>query len=310
MPRDTLHILCPAKVNLALSVGAPREEDGLHPICSWMTAVGFHDSMTLRRSTDNHSSFDIRWAEDAPVPQEVDWPLTQDLAYRAHALFEEHLDRKFPVCMRLEKKIPAGAGLGGGSGNAAGMIIGLNKLFAIGLDQGTLFRMCQSLGADTWFMYTVMHMQLSDALVSGVGDEIQSEGGGFGRVFQLVLILPGLHCSTPAVYHQFDQLTANPSVNVQRVKDLADMDYPESSKLFNDLSEAAFAVEPALREAHGLVQNAVGQPVHISGSGSSMFVIVDNEEEGKSLAVLITDRTGLAAIYAESNPSKYLGHVK
>src|SRR5690606_1208618 len=130
---------------------------GYHPLASWMVAVAFGDDMTLERldqpqdasdeggmdpkaGSDAISSpiFDIAYAADAPCPCPVDWPLAKDLAYRALKLVEEHLGRSLSMRCTLRKRIPTGAGLGGGSTNAAGMLVGLNRLFDLQIAPETL----------------------------------------------------------------------------------------------------------------------------------------------------------------------------
>src|SRR5690349_3701340 len=111
---------CPAKVNLALSVGAPIEtpRGSLHPIASWMVAVDFGDDLALERTDEkgakagaakSASNFDLSFAEDAPHRGAVDWPLEKDLCFRAHQLMEREAGRALPMRLTLKKRIPAGA---------------------------------------------------------------------------------------------------------------------------------------------------------------------------------------------------------
>ncbi len=299
MPRDALTILCPAKVNLALSVGPPRVEDGLHEICSWMITVGVCDTLTLARSTEGDSSFDIRWADEAPLPQTVDWPLSSDLAYRAHALMQEHVRQALPVSVQVHKAIPAGAGLGGGSSDAAGMLTGLNQLFSLGLKDETLVRLGLQLGSDVAFMVWAK-LNNGPAIVSGIGERIKSAQAV--KMIHLVLILPPVQCATSEVYRAFDQMPVKPGFDEERVRSLAEASPLEISSLFNDLTEAAFMVQPTLREMRDQVQEAAGMPVHISGSGSAMFIVITTPDEGEALSKTITDRTGLAAIWGGVSP--------
>jgi hypothetical protein len=111
---DDLLVHAPAKLNLALSVGAPRP-DGLHPLSSWMVTLGWGDSIYLRRRDPGSSSlFANVWAADAPHTPDLDWPLRSDLAWKAHAAIERAVGRQLPVRVRVEKRIPVGGGLGGG----------------------------------------------------------------------------------------------------------------------------------------------------------------------------------------------------
>ena len=100
---DDLLVHAPAKLNLALSVGAPRP-DGLHPLSSWMVTLGWGDSIYLRRRDPGSSSlFANVWAADAPHTPDLDWPLRSDLAWKAHAAIERAVGRQLPVRVRVEK---------------------------------------------------------------------------------------------------------------------------------------------------------------------------------------------------------------
>lgn len=298
MSSDKLTILCPAKINLALSVGAARAEDGMHPISSWMTRINLCDTLILTRSLDGQSLLDIQWKHDAPLPQAVNWPLSSDLAFRAHALMQEEMGRVLPVKAVLQKSIPTGAGLGGGSGNAAGMLTGLNTLFKLGLDDGELAGLGLSLGSDVMFM-VVANTDANTALVSGIGDEIDLIPCKVA--LDIVLILPTVSCSTAAVYQAFDRITRSPTVNAKRVTAMVHpRPFLKDNAPYNDLTEAAFAVQPTLRTMRDQVQEVTEMPVHLSGSGSAMFIVVQGREEAMELSKTITDRTGLVAICAGS----------
>ena len=115
--RRTICALAPAKLNLALSVGAPNAQR-MHPIASWMVTVSLHDELFLEElQADSLSLYAIIWHKDARRKSEIDWSITKDLAVRAHLAVEAHVGRKLPIKMRLEKRIPVGGGLGGGSSN-------------------------------------------------------------------------------------------------------------------------------------------------------------------------------------------------
>ena len=81
--RRTITLEAPAKVNLALAVGAPAE-DGLHPICSWMVTIDLADVLEVTRIEDDRMSrYAVLWHEEACRRTEIDWPITRDLAVRA-----------------------------------------------------------------------------------------------------------------------------------------------------------------------------------------------------------------------------------
>src|SRR5206468_3336755 len=128
-----LTVQAPAKLTLALSVGPP-DANRMHPIASWMVTVDFHDDLhLLRLPSGSFSRYAILWHKDAKRRSEINWSITKDLAVRAHLALEKYLKRDLPVQLRLEKRIPVGAGLGGGSSDAAAMLRAVNEVFDLGL---------------------------------------------------------------------------------------------------------------------------------------------------------------------------------
>jgi 4-diphosphocytidyl-2-C-methyl-D-erythritol kinase len=169
-PSKSLTVLAPAKLNLALSVGPPNG-DGMHPICSWMVTVSLFDELLLTRLEDDRfSRYAILWHPEAKRRSDIDWPITKDLAVRAHLALESHLDRKLPVQLKLDKRIPVGGGLGGGSSNAAAMLRGLNTLFDLGLAADELAAIGATLGSDVPFL-----VHGGSAVVEGLGDRISRQ---------------------------------------------------------------------------------------------------------------------------------------
>jgi 4-diphosphocytidyl-2-C-methyl-D-erythritol kinase len=102
---DASIVRCPAKVNLALSVGAPRA-DGYHPIASWMVAIDLCDELRLEPQPDGSTStYTIAWAANALRASAIDWSLDKDLTVRAHRLVEQHVGRPLPIAMQMTKRI-------------------------------------------------------------------------------------------------------------------------------------------------------------------------------------------------------------
>jgi 4-diphosphocytidyl-2-C-methyl-D-erythritol kinase len=291
-----VELACPSKVNLALSIGATRD-DGLHPLASWMVAVQFADHLRLERA-ESRSAFDITFADDAPVPAKVDWPLEKDLAFRAHRLVEQRVGQPLPIHATLRKRIPAGAGLGGGSSDAAAMLAGVNTLYGLGLDRAALVELARRLGSDVAFLIGALQGEPS-AIVSGVGETL--EAAPLNELIHLVLIFPPFGCPTGAVYGAFDRLhpaasIAHPAGDLERVRTLAaTLPVPQDAP-FNDLAEPACTVRPELGEFQRKLTSELQIPVHITGSGSTLFVIAPSALTAKVLARKVTATGDLPAI--------------
>ncbi|MCC6682773.1 MAG: 4-(cytidine 5'-diphospho)-2-C-methyl-D-erythritol kinase [Phycisphaeraceae bacterium] len=282
---------CHAKVNLALSVG-PVGADRLHPIASWMVKLDFADELVIERT--DVTQFTLRFADDAPQPQPIDWPLENDLAYRAHQLLEQHVGRPLPIRATLTKRIPAGAGLGGGSSDAGAMMRAVNELFELKLSDDELIALASQLGSDVAFAVSPHRA----ALVTDYGQQLEPIATA-KNIFKLILILPPQRCPTGAVYQVFDEL-GGATLDEPRVRALTKSQHVVSAQLFNDLAAAAMRVEPKLAEAHARVSAVVNRPVHVTGSGAAMFSLADSAAQARQLAAAITQKTALAAVAARS----------
>lgn len=329
----------PAKLNLALAVSPPVMEDGprrgWHEIASWFAPIDLADTLMLTRLDDDSlSHYAIHWADakserPAPKPTPIDWSITKDLAVRAHLLLEREAGRTLPVRLRLEKRIPVGGGLGGGSSDAAAALRGVNALFELGLSPQRLRDLSRELGSDVAFFLgadevsqpasavsnpsprrgedvDAQHRQergsLAPAFVSGFGDRIErtppitgASGSDSGETdAHLVLIFPDFGCATPAVYKAFDAI--DPSVlrpsarfeeRARAAKALAEraaLDAGVSAELFNDLAPAAEAVAPALRDLREGLRRVCETVVHVTGSGSTLFMVARDEEHARWMA--------------------------
>lgn len=289
--RPMLSIDAHAKVNLTLAVGAPIEDgehEGMHPICSWMASVGLCDTLELTRlEEDSLSRFAIVWAEDAPQPNDgLNWSITSDLAVRAHQALEAHLGATLPVQMRLLKRIPVGAGMGGGSSDAAAMLLGLRELFELTIDDQALREIAKGLGSDVPFF---LGNAPRSAIVSGLGGEIEPIRH---EPVDLVLILPECACPTGRVYGALDHLRTGMSIEFRDsdARRLAAFNAADlNGMLFNDLAEAAEAVEPELRGLRERAADLLEQAVHITGSGAAMFTVCAG---GAMEAELLAERLG------------------
>lgn len=306
-PDRTIRLSCPAKVNLALSVGSPRP-DGLHPLASWMVAVNLADSLTLHRLDAGPSRFDIAPAAGSAAPAShpespqhpavtVDWPIEQDLVFRAHSLMEKHVGRPLPVHASLLKRIPTGAGLGGGSSDAAGMLVGLNQLFELGLQQNELLPLALQLGSDVGFFIGAMLGEPS-ALVTGVGEHV--EPLTLHDTLHLVLIFPPFGCPTGQIYRALDRSRSEHHTPIlpdePRVRGLASQAPLPPAAPFNDLAAPAYTVQPQLRQWHDQLNQQLRVPVHVTGSGSTLFLIAPSAIACQALARQVTALTGLAAL--------------
>ena len=271
MDLEKVHILAPAKINFSLLVEPPRE-DGLHPITSKMARITLFDDLELTRLDDHSlSRYAILWHDDAPKKADIDWPVTHDLAVLAHRALEGAVGRSLPLQMKLEKRIPIGGGLGGGSADAAAMLLGTSELFDLDVD---LQEIAIGLGSDVPCL-----LNGGAGIVRGVGDVIEQVQH---EETHLVLIIPEYSCSTAAVYESFDALGC------------------QSKGVGNDLLLPACKVESNLQSDIEVLGALTDLEIHLSGSGSTMFIICDNEQRATELANEISQQTNHVAMATQT----------
>lgn len=294
---ESIELSAYAKVNLALSVGGPVPPKGYHPIASWFACVELADRIVLERNSRPGLKVQLRWASDAPRPTEIDWPMEKDLGVRAVGALETHVGRSLPVKMLVEKRVPVGGGLGGGSADAAGVLVGLNALYELGLSAEVLASIGSTLGSDVPFFIDEAALGNGPAtaarmaLVTGFGEKLERvEQASRLRGVSVVLIMPACGCPTGAVYAAFDaEITRagrlDQGADEARVRGLITSAVTsgrvDGETLFNDLASPAETVEPRVKVVREKIGAALGptHQVHITGSGSTMFVVVNEGED-------------------------------
>jgi len=260
----------PAKVNLFLKVLA-REESGYHQVETVMQALELGDEVRLR--LDEHRTG--VHLEVVGVPEGDLGPAESNLAVRAADLFREAVggrDDSFPgIGIHLEKRIPHGAGLGGGSSDAAAVMLGLNELLGRPLSEGDLVRIGGRLGADVPFFM----LRCSRALAWGRGDRLLPLAPL--PVQDVLLAIPPFGISTPWAYEMLARHREATGVAVAgagRVPHGGGDDWADiAAAAVNDF-------EPALAPHHGEIlrlRDALREhgaaPALLSGSGSAVFGI-------------------------------------
>lgn len=294
---QSVTITCPAKVNLTLAVGGPRA-DGLHPIASVMIAVEHGDKLTIEPIAQGPSRFDRAWSEDAPRPTPIDWAVEDDLIFRAHALMENAAGKPLPIHAALTKWTPVGAGLGGGSSAAAGMMAGLRELFGLTISDTALTEMGSALGADVAFAVHALLCQHA-AIATGIGDAIEPLPKL--KALHLALILPQGSCPTGQVYNAFDTLPGDKR-SPDELESLRSQWQAATTAPgpLNDLTEPAIAACPAVGHAIATLAS-LNHRARVTGSGSTVFVLAENAQEASRI-VRDSSGAGLIAVATSYNP--------
>lgn len=255
-----------AKINLTLRI-AGRRDDGYHEIETVFQTVTLHDLLTFEARDDER----LELACDAPgVPCDE-----SNLVHRAGRALREHYGVRRGARINLEKRIPAGGGLGGGSSNAAVALVGLARLWEIEADRRTLADIGMSLGADVPFFLTG-----GTALGTGRGTDIHPLADVPPK--QLLLITPSVRVSTAEAYkslnaHALTKAVSPVNLTVSRAQ--AEISGSLQAALINDFEPVVYRLYPEIERArHSLMAAGAGGAL-LSGSGASVFGLFENVEE-------------------------------
>ncbi|HEV2803207.1 MAG TPA: 4-(cytidine 5'-diphospho)-2-C-methyl-D-erythritol kinase [Pyrinomonadaceae bacterium] len=251
-----------AKINLVLRVHG-RRADGYHEIETVFQTVTLHDRLTFE--TDDEQ---LELTCDAPeVPCDE-----SNLVHRAAVALGARYGTRRGARIRLEKKIPAGGGLGGGSSNAAVALVGLTRLWELEADKQTLAELGASLGADVPFFLTG-----GTALGTGRGTDIYTLADAPSQ--PLLIVTPRVHVSTAEAYkslnsHALTKAVAPVNLTVSRVQ--AGISGSLHAVLRNDFEPVVYRLYPEIERARDALAAAGATGTLLSGSGASVFGLFEN----------------------------------
>ena len=289
-----LRAAAPCKLNLALAVVGIRD-DGYHELVSLFLRLGLADELTVRPADSGTPG-----ASDDPgasggevleVEGDADCPVEGNLVLRAATLLREHAGRPLPpLSIRLTKRVPVAAGLGGGSSDAATALSLVAALWRLPLAPAERTSLALRLGSDVPFFAS----GAAAALVGGRGEHILPLQGVRGTP-GVLLIVPPERLATSDVFAAWDRLrpgngharTVAESV-ARRLANGADATAlsAEAGRLAgaNDLWPAALALSPALAEVRDAAEAALVRPLVLSGSGPSLAAIYPSADEAVAAA--------------------------
>jgi 4-diphosphocytidyl-2-C-methyl-D-erythritol kinase len=259
----------PAKVNLCLRV-VGRRADGYHLLDSIFVAIDLCDRITVVVR-------DVRPGGAIAVEATVSMPEVpadgRNLAARAVTAVLTEAGMGAAVALTLEKRIPPGAGLGGGSGNAATVLRGVNDLLGLGVSSDRLAALALALGADVPFFLTG-----GAARVRGIGEDVQPIAGW--PDLRLVLALPPFGVETAAAFRTMAGLALVPGNEAAM---LAAGAAPTQDLLVNDLERAVVPAHPAIGALGATMRKAGATAAVMSGSGSTVVGIVPTDAGGAAV---------------------------
>jgi 4-diphosphocytidyl-2-C-methyl-D-erythritol kinase len=270
MPKK-FEFISPAKVNLFLRI-VGKQPDGYHQLISLMCPVSLHDRISIQ--------FQTKQMQITCTHPQI--PINSDnLALKAAEAFYKATSYNDCVFMAIEKNIPVGAGLGGGSSNAATVLLALNQWYRWPLRLEQLKKIALTLGADVPFF-----LEKAVSLVCGIGEHLHRIAVDIR--YPLIIVYPGFSVSTAWAFKNFKFDLTIEKLNdikfklISRYKNTKDLEVDWISDIQNDLEKVTFSKYPILSDIKkDLIKLGAVQSV-MSGSGSSIIGIFNDDKKRQS----------------------------
>ena len=260
----SLTLRSPAKLNLFLHI-VGRRADGYHLLQSVFQLIDWCDTLNLKRISEN----EVRRINPIPgVPSE------DDLVVRAANLLKDFCKIDYGVEIGLQKDIPMGAGMGGGSSDAASTLIGLNSLWNLQLPKEALCSLGLKLGADVPFFIFG-----KNAFIEGIGEKIQEITLPTPNY---LVIFPNRAIATASIFQDSELTRDHAQITIDGF-----LASPKSYQS-NDCQAVAMRICPEVKQALDWITQAVpGSQPRMSGSGSSVFAVLDPKTDTAKLENLL-----------------------
>lgn len=280
---NTLTLKALAKINLGLDVLGKRD-NGYHDVRMVMQTIYLYDNVTLTKT------------EEPGICLETNLPYLpvdeKNIAYKAAKLLIDEFQIKKGVSIKLDKHIPVAAGLAGGSSNAAAVLVGMNRLFCLGLSQEELMERGVSLGADV--PYCVMR---GTALAEGIGEDL-SALMPMPKCYVLIA-KPPISVSTKMVYEALDakEIVEHPDIDGV-LEGLSKQDLSKvASSMGNVLESVTIEKYPIIADIKAAMKEAGALNAMMSGSGPTVFGIFDDRKTAKEAWYKLRNMKGAKQVY-------------
>ena len=268
-----LSLAAHAKTNLSLRV-LGRRDDGFHEVRTRMVPLSLADTLEIEcRPEGRGFQLLVEGADWTPKPGE------ENLVEKAARLFSEHTGRRIDARVVLKKRIPSGAGLGGGSSDAAATLRGLDHLLKTNLDEAALLHLAAAIGSDVPFF---LHGKICEC--SGRGECITPVDDDWE--LPVVLLKPAFGVSTPDAYGRWKDAREIPGV-------LYAPQLCPWGEMVNDLERPVFSKYPVLaRMKMWLLEQPETHAALMSGSGSTVLAILSTQHGGGTLVARAKEQFG------------------
>lgn len=291
--------LAPAKLNLFLHV-VGRKANGYHLLQSLFTKINVYDELQINISQSDSGKNIIKVNT---VPEIVNLKESDNLCYKAAEQIllynnsnnsnNNKNSQKFLITINLKKNIPNGAGLGGGSSDAAMVLKILNNKLHLHLSENILLQIAQNLGADVPFFIK----ENKHYFVEGIGEQLTEISNNkankiLNNMYYLILKDDSIVIPTPMIYKDENLQRNSPKIDLVNIEnDISNNNFFENKNnkniYKNNLESVAMNLFPKLNSLKTYIQNNINENIKMTGSGSAMFIASDNKSQLENLLTLI-----------------------
>ena len=277
-----IRVLAPAKVNIGLTV-SPKRSDGFHTIYSIFTSIPLYDDLIISSLEEN----DVCKVQCKFLSDDGDFEValpeknTLTATYRA---FCELTGVNFGIHVSIQKRIPMGGGLGGGSSDAASLIYALEQLSGVSLKMSERYLIAEKVGSDVFFFLHCWEKKYCSAFVTGRGEVVKEFEPRTDLCF--VVLCPKLHSSTKEAYAAIDEWYQRGKIRDVKLKNESDFVQMYNSAVSdwhfsNTFTSVLIEKYPIIEEAILDLKKAGALYADMSGSGASVFGVFQDKEKCK-----------------------------
>ncbi|HON56856.1 MAG TPA: 4-(cytidine 5'-diphospho)-2-C-methyl-D-erythritol kinase [bacterium] len=276
MKKNSITIKAYAKLNLILQIVGKRA-DGYHLLNSFMQSIDLYDTITVKKKKTLNSQIIIKTeyskkllpyiTDEFNAPEDVEKNICGKVAKKIMSINNIKND----IEIKIFKRIPIGAGLGGGSSDGAAAANAINELFDLNHTKQQLCNIVKDIGADIPF-----NIYCGSAIVQGIGEKIKLIDAEFLKDYKFILIYPNIHSSTVEVYRNFKKRLTDTADYVKLL--LKNNKNDIESYLVNDLSETVYCLYGKIKIVKEKIENSINKKIFMSGSGSTLFLIFNDAQ--------------------------------
>lgn len=278
----SITLLSPGKINLTLEVIRKRQ-DGYHDIRSIVQPINLFDEVRIEVEKGDGITLESIGIE---IPRGK-----ENLARRAAEVFLKECGISLKIRIFIKKRIPVGAGLGGGSGNAAAVLVGINRI-TNKFSEDDLIRFSSKIGADV-----PLFIHCRSSIIEGIGDKVTLISSF--PLFYYVLLNPGFEVSTKRIYELWDEAFKEEGLIRDGIEHKISLFRSGEFPLINDLEKLAIAIYPEIKNLREKLISMDVEAVSMTGSGPTVFGVFNDEKKAKMIYDYFRDSTKFKVFFAQ-----------